>query len=216
MMKISSAVAEILESSEIATEAMRAGLLNLSAFADQIHAQVEEKTFKTVKRASIVVALSRIAQQQLATSSLRPLVVLDSITIKSPLCDVTFEKTDRNLEKLKTLIRDLSQKEQQFLTITQGTEEITIIADQENEPEILAIFETEPKAAYTDLVGITVRFSEKYLQQPNTIYAILSMLAVKRINVIEIVSTYTELTVLIEKNNIQTTMELLQGFFLKK
>ena len=216
MLKITTAVAEILESSEVASEALRAGLLNLSAFADQIHAEVEEKTFKSVKRASIVVALSRIAQQNKELPTLKPKITLDSVTIKSPLCDLTFEKTDRNLEKLKTLIRDLSQKEQQFLTITQGTDEITIIADQENESEILTIFETKPKAAYTDLVGITVRFSEKYLQQPNTIYAILSMLAVKRINVIEIVSTYTELTVLIEKANIQTTIELLQGFFLKK
>lgn len=216
MIKISAVVAEILESSEVASEAMRAGLLNLSAFADQIHPEVEARTFKPVKRASIVVALSRLAQHQQQVPSLKPNVTLDSVTIKSPLCDLTFEKTDRNLEKLKVLIRELSQREQQFLTLTQGTEEITIIADQENETEIRTIFETKPKAAYTDLVGITVRFSEKYLQQPNTIYAILSMLAVKRINVIEIVSTYTELTVLIEKDNIQTTMELLQGFFAKK
>jgi aspartokinase len=215
MIKITTVVAELLDSSEIALEAMRAGVLNLSAFADQIHSEVEARTLKTVKRASIVVALSRLAKKASLLPDLKPKVILDSITIKSPLCDLTFEKTDSNLDKAKLLIQELSQNDQQFLTITQGTEEITIIATEENQAEIKRIFGSAPKAEYQDLVGITVRFSEKYLLQPNTIYAILSLLAVKRINVIEIVSTYTELTVLVEKDTIQTALDLLQSFFVR-
>ncbi len=162
MLKITVAVQELLQSSDVALESMRAGLLNLSAFAEQIHNQVEEKTMKPVKKMTVVVALSRLAKKMEHVKPLKPEVVLDQV-----------------------------------------------IVSQEQQHRVLDHFQQKPIAVFTDLVGITVRFSEKYLAEPNVVYAILSLLAAKRINLIEIVSTYTELTMIIKKEEMEKTIQAL-------
>ena len=212
MLKISDAVAEILFSSDLALEALRSGILNLSAYAAQILPQVEATTYKTVQVPSIVVALSRIAKTLDQSASLKPKVQLDEISIKSPLCDLTFEKTTQTLHQARTLAHHLDIQNQHFLTMTQGVNEITIIATQEYRAEILEHFKTPPKQMFSELVGVSMRFSETYLSEPNVIYTLLSFLAVKRINLIEIISTYTELTVVIEQKQMQLALLALNQF----
>jgi hypothetical protein len=213
MLKISDAVAAILAESDLALEAMRVGILNLSAFAEQIQPQVEAKTWKSVKKATIVVALARLAKQLEETPALRPVVALDELSIKSPLCDVTFEKTTESILRAKQLTEKLAHEEATFLTVTQSTTEITVIAAQDHLPDILQHFNTKPKAVFENLVGLTVRFSPNYIPEPNVIYSIISTLAHKRINLIEIVSTFTELTMVIYQTDLEIAVQQLNTLF---
>ena len=50
MIKITDTVLDLISADELALEAMRAGLLNYSAYADKIHSQVENLTKKPVKK----------------------------------------------------------------------------------------------------------------------------------------------------------------------
>ena len=126
MLKVTEVVSDILYSSPIALEAMRDGILNLSAFAQRIHGQVEERTFKSVKKTTIVVALSRMAKDVQAVPSLRQNVFFDELSIKSPLVDITFDKNKVNSSLLRSLPQKISQAS--FLTFTEGISEVTVIA----------------------------------------------------------------------------------------
>jgi|SRR5579859_376832 len=216
MIKVTDAVYEILSSSDEELELMRQGLLNLSAFADKIHPQVEAKTWKKVKRATIIVALSRLQKNLPQIPALRPTIHLDELSLKSPLADVTFEKNRRTLERSRSLSAFLVQHNPHFFTITQGMNEVTIIVSQEQLEITLEYFDSKPKALFKDLVGVTVKFSERYIQQPNVIYTILSLLAAKRVNIVEIVSTYTELTVVIDQGELNLAVETLNTLFRRK
>ena len=59
-------------------------------------------------------------------------------------------------------------------------------------------------------------FSQSYLTQPNVIFSIIAMLASHQINLLEIVSTYTELTMILEKKELERTIQILGHFFRKK
>lgn len=211
MISVAEVVQQILRNDPIAFEAMRTGLLNLSAFAEQIHDQVEDKTFKLVKKTTIVTALARLAPQVQTESALIPKIKLNDVIIKSPLSDLTFEKNENTIDKLRTLRKTLEQG-RDFLTITQGSTEITMIVPQDRRDEILKHFEIEPKAVINDLVCVSVSFSEKYIPTPNVIYSLIRALAVKKINVLEIVSTYTELSVVIAQPELHGAIEAFESF----
>jgi aspartokinase len=210
------AVREILFHSDVPLEALRSGILNLSAYAEQILPEVEKLSWKTVQKNTVVVALSRLANEVTAVPPLQPEVILDELSIKAPLADFTFERTDENLKKAQQLPSKLGLHNTQFFTVTQGINEITVIVSQERADEALEYLGVPPKAIFRNLVGITMRFREDYLGQPNVIYALLARLAKQRINLLEIVSTYTELTAFIEEHELDKAVAVLNKSMAKE
>jgi len=216
MIKISEVVVEIVHSSEIASTALRKGYLNLSAYAKSIKDQVEDKCKKPVKLGSIVVALSRLPVSLKGQPPLLPNVVIEDLTIKSPLVEITFDKTRENLHRLRELYRDIRLRSTDFLTVTHGVGEITIVAAEDAQQKILEIYESQkPKAIINNLVGLTVRYGDRYIEEPNVIYTLLKGIAVKRINIVEIISTYTELTFILDRSNLQEVFLTLNEIFQK-
>lgn len=212
MLSIIDAARSILSEDDVALEAMHTGILNLSAYADTILSRVEQKTWKTVKKTSVVVALSRIAEEIQGNDAIRPEVELDDLSIRSPLCDITFPKTPQTRQKIIDLHQKITIGENAFFTITQSMTEITIISPEHLLNDILNHFDTPTKSVFSDRAGITVRFSEKYLAVPNVLFSLQAALAVHKINFTEIISTYTEFSFIIEKKQLDTAVQALQKF----
>lgn len=212
MVTITEATRTILMEDDVALQAMNEGLLNFSAYAQKILQQVEEKTFKKVNKGTVVVALTRISQEESGFTNLRPQVSLDDLSIKSPLCDISFAKTTETREKLASLYQKITVPENAFFTVTQSMTEITVIAPQSLFDAIVEHFGQEPKASYRDRVGMTVRFSQEYLPVPNVLYTIQAALAVHKINFTEVISTYTEFSFIINKEDLEVATQALQKF----
>ncbi|MCD8507757.1 hypothetical protein LRY65_00305 [Candidatus Woesebacteria bacterium] len=212
MKKVSDAVQHSLLADDVALLALQRGVLNMSAYAEQIHAHIERTTMKPVKKGTIVAALARLAPELAELPTLRPEVYLDDIVTRTPLCDVTFPKTPETQQKLGVLYSELHLHESAFFTVTQSLSEITVIAPQSAMLEMLRRFSIPPKAVFTNTVGITVRFSEKYLEIPNVLYTLQSALAVRHINFVEIVSTYTEFSFILDHADAERALEVLRRF----
>lgn len=211
MIKVSEAVEELINGDEIALEAHKIGILNLSAYAKTIKPTIEKMLLKPAEVGTIVVALSRIKTNTNNSPALKPHVKIEELSIKSPLSDITYYKNVQTLKALSKLPGKLA--ENGFLTITQGINEITIICSKELEKDILKYFETAPKGKYEDLVALTAKFDEKeYIEVPNMIFTLGSALATKRINLIEIVSTYSEISFIVKNADMQTTIDSLKQF----
>jgi len=59
-----------------------------------------------------------------------------------------------------------------------------------------------------------VRFvEEEYIEVPNMIYALVAALASKRINLIEIVSTFTEISFIVRQKDMSKTVDILKEHF---
>ena len=212
MIKVSGVVEEIITSDQIALEALRGNVLNLSAYAKRIQKEVEKRTVKPVKHGTIVVALSRIIPKLSPLKPLKPEVIIDDISIKSPLCELTYEKTTDVLRRAQTLsLKNISH--QDFFTSTQGLHEITIVCNEAFRREITSHFVLKPKSSFRNLVAITVRFSKEYLEVPNIMYTLINQIASRRINIIEIISTYTELSFIVKKENMGKSLEALTPHF---
>lgn len=213
MLKITDAVEKTIRQDEVALQALEMGILNLSAYAEQILPKIEQMTLKPVKKGTVVVALMRLSKELQGATSIRPAVVLDDMTIKSPLCDITFAKSAETREQLAALYQSLSLSESAFFAVTQSMTEVTIIAPQTFMETILSRFSNSPKAVFTDQVGITVKFSDEYLSTPNVLYTLQSALAVYHVNFTEIISTYTEFSFIVDKKYLEVATQALRQFF---
>jgi aspartokinase len=209
MKKISDCVASIIHADETAYEAFRRGVLNLSAYADVIKPTIEKETWKQVKLGSIVVALSRLQKSVIQTAPLKPPVTLYDVTTTSPLVDISFEKGNAVTHAISQ-VQDLAKTHpSMFLAITTGIREVTIIVSETLTDDILRIIPAKPKSIMNHLTGLTMHFSDQYLEIPNVLYSLMSTFAIKRINIREIVSTYTELTVVIDAEETTSALEAL-------
>lgn len=216
MIKISEAVADIVSRSFEASVMLQQGCLNLSAYAKRIRPEIEERTKKEVQTGSIVIALSRLAKSLDEQPSLLPPPTALEVSARSGLMEVVFERTRKNLELFHSLRNDVNASPSDFFMTTQGIAEITLIIPEDNYDDIKSVFAgIEPKFLIRDLSGLTLRTTEKDIFVPNVFFSILYPFAMRRFNIIEVISTFTEITMLVEDKDLQDGFEVLKSFLKK-
>ncbi len=212
MIKITDLIKEILAGDDVAREALKLNYLNLSAYAKRIQPRISERLYKPVGLGSVIVALSRLRNTFLSEPDYRPEVHIETMAIRPNLAELTFEKTDETLASAAALNPAVTGTDA-FFCLTQGSQELTIIFEAKYTSEVLTQFMRKPKGQYVNLTAITVKFIEAdYIEVPNMIYTLVSALAVKRINLIEIVSTFTELSFIVRSKDAEQTIMSLSPF----
>ncbi|MEY4668705.1 MAG: hypothetical protein RL518_1404 [Pseudomonadota bacterium] len=210
MRPIAAVVREIVDESEIALSALSDGLLNLSAYAKKIKSEVARRSKKEVSLGTIVVALCRYEIEAKKRARLFPKVKIESISTRTALVELTFAKTSANHRKLRALHENEKLSEADLLTITSGVREISLILPAALKGEVLKVFKGEkPTLVQEDLASLSLRFPAHYLHTPNTIFALIRPFALSRINIVEVVSTYTELTVVVAERDLQTAFAIM-------
>lgn len=212
MITITEATRSLVLADSLALQAISKGVLNYSAYADNILAQVEAHTFKSVQKGSVVVALIRIASELQHRPPLQPEIVIDTLSFKTGLCSVTFARTLDTQKKAAELRQHIQLSDTAFFTYTQSTSQITLIFPENVLAQTLEHFVVSPVATFHNQVGVSVQFSETYLQLPNVLYTLLSSLAVQHINLTEIVSTYTEFCFILSKNDLEAVSKILKKY----
>lgn len=213
MMKTSEVVAGIVARSLEASIMLQKGCLNLSAYAKLIQQEVEIMTKKEVKLGSIVIALSRLGKTQKQQSGLLPTPNVIEVSARSGLMEIVYERTQRNLELFHLVQKEIATSQATYFMATQGIAEITLIAPEEKLPKIQEFFRgITPKSTIRNLSGLTLRTTEEVIYTPNVFFSILYPFAMARINVLEIISTYTEITMIFEDKDLQEGFEILKRF----
>lgn len=212
MIRVTDTVRQIVSEDAFAIEAMQRNLLNFSAYAQEILPRVEKRTMKSVRVGTVIVALSRIAAI-MGDQPFSPHVAIDNFSITSNLHAISYVRTHSVNDVLNKGTFNIS--ENHFFTITEGIHEVTVICAEALTEQIKSYFSDKPVSVMEDLVAVSVRFSEKYIHIPNTIYSLVGALALRHINILEIVSTYSELTFVIHKNELDTTIQALQEYNLR-
>lgn len=210
MLRITETVQEILFQDSPHLEVLRCGTLNLRAYAKSIKTQVELKTKKEVKLGSMVMALSRLAKNLASIDDLKPQVQIESLSIKSGLTVVNYEKTVKVLNTLSAV--KISRKTQDFFVISEGVSEIAIVATTRTINQIEKSITDKTKSKFSNAVAITLTFDSNYVEMPNVLYRFVSALAVKRVNLLEVVSTLTEVSFIIDSQYMDEAVNVFKTF----
>lgn len=215
MISVPETVEDIVKNSPFLIEALQQNLLNLSELARKMQPEIEKRLYKSVTVPSIFMALKRLQFDVQKTHITTEVILknLEDITIRSNLVQYTFISSTTLREKQTILLQTVKNSTSVFLTITSGVFETTFIANKKIEGEIERIFEGEQlKNKTSALSSITIITPEEAVYIPGILYSVLKRLAWEGINVIEVVSTYTEFTVVLENNNLNKAFNLLKNF----
>lgn len=213
MITIPNAVEEIIKTKPFLENALVDGLINLSALARQLKPQIEERTGKTINEGAIVMALNRLVPRLSLVSAAKLKNVVKNIgdiIVRSDLTDYTFANSETLYEKEAELLAELKDKNNIFCTFSQGVEETTIIISTIAAPLVEKIFPGEKTIAKSEnLSSITVKLPMSNSAAPGVYYYIFKKLAWENINIVEVISTTNEYTIIVADADIDAAFSIL-------
>lgn len=213
MQTIAAAVTQVVHDSPLLEECLAAGILNLSAVARMIRPRVEKECMKKAGTAALVMALRRLAPhlRRRAGDPRGILRLVRDITVRSNITEFTFRNSDTILQCQVRLIDRVRKQGDHFITCTQGVHEMTVMVQADLEVVVEKIFHGERRVSRVrNLAALGIHLTPKVVEVPGVYYAILKQLTWSGINVVEVVSTMTELTLLLEKKNVEKAFLVLK------
>lgn len=214
MVTISETVSEIVSRKPFLEEALASGLINLSSLAREIYPEVSQRLDKGVKHGAIVMSLKRLKPSinvQINLRIKRVVELMGDITVRSNLADYTFRNSDSLTACQTELLKAISKRKDVFYAFSQGIYETTLIMSDVLNDEINHIFDREVMTyKITSLSSITIKLPEENAQVYGVYYHILKKLAYEGINILEIISTTHEFTIIVNDENVNSAFSVLK------
>jgi hypothetical protein len=158
-------------------------------------------------------ALKRLASRiRRRTESLAPVFRgLPDLMVRSNLFEITLVNSPGLVRKRKHLLDRLDDQRSYFITFTQGIFETTIVASRDLKDSIISVFQGEKiLSTIEDLSSITAQLPEGTADLPGAYDYILGALAWERINIVEVVSTLNEFTLVLKDEDIDRAFFILK------
>jgi hypothetical protein len=208
MHSIAHKVEQLVSESAFLTEGLAQGLINLSELARQLRPQLETDLWKPVGQAAVVMALRRVAERMPANRQAQPILLtprMNELTSRNELSISTFRLTDTSHECQRQLLALAEPYPGMYVTITRGVHEMLVVCSRSLTHLVDQAFATERLLARVDnLTALTLRLNPgTHMNGPANIgiyHAVLKQLAWDKISVINMMCTFSELTILLEQS----------------
>lgn len=199
-------------------EAIRINIINYGGLADFLLPDIEKELNAKVTHASVMMAIRRYAESlEKKEFSHEILEYIKDINVRSNLFEITIYKTGESKNILQKIQNLPDARKGDVLSIITGMHEISIIANEQLEKKILSVIpKGEIKQKMKSISGITVNLSEEAAEAAGIFYVITKNLALENINIIEIVSTWTETSFIVSTKDAAKTFTVIKDLIEKK
>jgi hypothetical protein len=201
---------EIVESDYAIIQALSENYANLSALARKIDFLIKEKTNKKVNIQAIISALKRI-RNNLKISSRKNFEVLatSSLSVRTDLAKISVKASKLNAEILTKMMEKFYES---IVQISWSPTAYTIVFDEILHPNIISSFKKEEILEDKKrLAAIIVHSSENIIETPGCVSSILNKIALREINIEDVVSTYTYTLLLFKSEDIIKAFDALNS-----
>lgn len=215
MKPVHTTVEEIIKKSPFLEEALAEGLINLSSLSRQIKSTIDADLGKDVKIGAIVMALKRLSPQFDTNFQVKIKNVINKlgdITVRSKITYYTFQNSESLIERQAELLKKLKGKKDSFFAFSQGVYETTIILGDSQHDDVSLFFASEKLIQEsTGLSSLTIKLPSENADVSGIYYFILKKLAWEGINILDIISTMHEFTVIVNDENIDRAFSILKN-----
>ncbi len=215
MVKVSDVVRDLIARSPFLTEALDQGLINHSALARQLLPRIQKMLGKEVREGAVVMAIKRLPATGLSTPGQRLRAFfrqLSDISVRSNLLAYTFRNSDTLLAKQARLLERIGEFPNLFYTFSHGVGETTILLSEVLGEEMDVLFAREQLLDMArDLSAVTLLLPEENRQIYGIYYFILRELAWRGINMVELISTSNEFTIIIQEADLERSFQVLMA-----
>ncbi|PIW40870.1 MAG: hypothetical protein CO092_01545 [Candidatus Aenigmarchaeota archaeon CG_4_9_14_3_um_filter_37_18] len=200
--------------------ALEMGLLNYSAFARLLTLKIKEKYNKKASKESVIVAAIRYQKDMVRDKLSEKLKIGISectLSMRSDIIDLTLQRSLDTQQIINNFSKEVDWKSGEIMFVVQGRGEVEIILDRLNYKKISEMVSEE------SVVETISNLSIISVHQPNTnltfipgFYGfLLNSLAMSNINVIEVMSTLTELIIVVSQEQASRSYEKLSEIIKK-
>lgn len=203
MVSIATKVEQIVSESAFITEGMSRGLINLSELARQLRPQLEKDLWKPVGQAAVVMALTRLSDrlQKCERNETHLLSQTGELTTRSDLTEFTFPYSATFGQSQRRLLTLAEDHPGVYVTAIRGVREVMVVVGRPLIPAVEDAMRTEHRLARMDnLTALTLRLNPDARGTPGIYHAILKRLAWEKISLVNMICTFSELTVLLEQS----------------
>ena len=211
MVTISNIVQKLVEDRVYIQESMHRNVISYALLAEQLKSEVQEIYGKPVKKHAIEMACRRYSETIKQNHKNISFNYSSDIIMKTQICDICVLKTHTLVSMLKKMYDMVDFKKGDILNIIQGNFEVSIITNERNKKIFQKILKNEKiQNIEENLISLSMTFSKDFLYTPGVIFNIIRNIAWYNINIYEIVSTKTELTFIIHKNDVMKGYKALE------
>ncbi len=213
MANIGKITEDIINRSPFLRESLTEELINVSALARKIKPEIEDIVKKEIKEGAIIMAIKRMSPGYYHRINLKIknfMGTLGDFLVRSDLEDFTFENSETLTLRQSELMKSLNDDKDAFYTYCRGVNESTVITSTSVSDKIREIFKKEKLKSHTsDLASITIKLPTVNTEISGIYYYILKHLAWEGINIVEVVSTANEFTVVVKSDDIDSAFSVL-------
>lgn len=213
MISTAQVVEEIVKTTPFLEYALARDIVSYSALARDLREEIKKKLLKDVKRGAIVMALKRVSVRLKKEPKMNQKIALGDLTVRLNLVGFSFINSTSMAEKQHELFSAIKADRDIFCNLAQGVRETTFIVSRGIAKKLENIFAGEKLVAKIDgLSSVTLLLPRNTVERPGVYYAILKLLAWEGINVIEIISTHNELTLVVKEEYVNKAFALLKSY----
>jgi len=211
MVTIGEIVNSYLQNHPFIQQAMNDDLINFSSLARILRPRIEKELMKRVEVSAVGMALRRSAVQLKKRSRSFPIIHPEEVVVRSGIVEYTFAKSNTIASAVATFLHSIAKENTYFSTVTQGVFEVAVIMSAQYETRVKKLFAKEKiTSRQTKMAAITLRLPTNNVVVPGVYNRFLQKLAWEHINIIDIVSTLTEFTVLLSEKEVDRAFTLLK------
>ena len=215
MKTISSVVENYIKNKPFLSTALSEGIINLTSLSRRIKPEIELVLKKQIRSGAIVMALKRISNSLEFVSTHKILKVLKNIgdiTVRSNLIDYSFKVSDSLLSCQARFLSEIDNPQLIFYTSSRGVTESNIIISNEMKEKMEAYFQKEILIKKTDnLSSISIKLPVENVSIPGIYYFIFQKMSWEGINIIEVISTSNEFTIVLDDKNVNDAFKIIKN-----
>ena len=214
MKTIASVVEEYIKTKPFLSTALSQGIINLTSLSRQIQPDIEIIIKKRAKSGAIVMALKRISDNMEFVSThkiVRVLKGIGDITVRSSLIDYSFKISDTLFGAQSLFLSEINQKKDSFYTSSRGVSECNIVISNNLSLLIDKYFENEFLVKKLEnLSSVSIKLPNENISIPGIYYFIFQRLSWAGVNIIEVISTSNEFTILVDEDYVNTAFKVIK------
>ena len=213
MIKIAAITGQLLARSPFVAEALEEGLINISALARKLQPEVAAIVGRPVHAGAIVMAIQRMAPGTggYPDRALKQFFKkLQDISLRTGLLDYTFENSAGLTQCQALLLGEISLSPRAYYSVSRGIAETTLLISQEFEEQVERIFRCERLLSRIEqLTALSLMLPAENRILSGIYYYILRQLAWHGINVVEVISTSNEFTIIVKEKDTEAAFAAL-------
>ena len=212
MVTVAHLVEKIIEQKPFLQESLSRGIVNNAALAEELRPQIEKELKKKVKFSAVNMAIRRLSEKLKETFIEKAKFDKNcDITIKSDLVEITLFNITDIQKYIKELYDTIDFEDGDFLTITQVLHEVMIITNKKYQKDITQLFPAKNiKKIIKNLCSLTIKVPINAFETVGLFYVSTRALSWENISIVDIVSTLTEMTFIINEEDTSRAFNILK------